>query len=177
MKLLILVLVSCLAITTMGCSTLSVTHDYDTQVDFAPLKTFGWMAQPSRVSTKMGLYDKRIKDAVNSQLSAKGYETKSSNPDFLIAYHVGVSNKIDVQDWGYNYGPRGYASGRDISVYQYTQGTLILDIVDPKTKQLIWRGVAQDAVDRGASTEKKEKKLNEAVSKILEKFPPLAQTS
>jgi hypothetical protein len=126
----------------------------------------------------MGLFDKRIKNAVNSQLVAKGYESKSINPDFLVVYHVGVKNKIDVQDWGYMYGPRGYRwGGRDISVQQYSEGTLILDVVDPRTKQLIWRGVAQGVVDPGASPEKKERKLSEAVSKILGKFPPLAQTS
>jgi len=164
------------AITTIGCSSVSVMYDYDAQFDFASLKVYDWMAKPSGVSTRMGFFDERVTHAVNSQLAAKGYEGESTNPDFLIAYHVGVRDRINVQDWGYNYGPRGYPLDRDISVQQYTQGTLILDFVDPKTKQLIWRGTAQGVVDPGSSPETKEEKVNEAVSRILEKFPPLAQT-
>ncbi len=176
MKRLSLVLAPCLAIMT-SCSTITVKHDYDTDIDFAPLKTFSWMVKPARATSKAGLYDKRIKSAVNSQLEAKGFEKKPINSDFIVAYHVGVKERINVQDWGYGYGRRRYYRGRDIRVQQYTQGTLILDIVDAQTKQLIWRGTAQGAVDPSASPQERQERLNEAVSKILEKFPPVSPAS
>ena len=63
--------------------------------------------------------------------------------------------------------------GQNIDVHEYTQGTLILDFVDTKNKHLVWRGSAQGALPDNPTPEKIEKKINEAVAKLLEKFPPV----
>jgi len=170
-----------------SCSSSSrVRYDYDPEVNFASLKTYDWMKQPatSGGGVKAGLarntlLDKRIKNAVNRQLAAKGLKQDSSNPDFVVAYHVGVEDKIDVQDWGYNYGRRGRYWGvaaRDIEVYQYRQGTLILDFVDAKTMELLWRATGTGAVKENPTPAQVEKSINEAVAKFFEKFPPTPST-
>jgi hypothetical protein len=58
----------------------------------------------------------------------------------------------------------------------YDQGTLILDIVDAKKKELVWRGSANGILDPGASPDKKASKVNEAVTKTLADFPPTASS-
>jgi hypothetical protein len=78
--------------------------------------------------------------------------------------------------WGYGYGasyrPGYWAGAPETYVYEYEEGTLILDIVNPANKELIWRGSAQDEVNFKSTPEKDQTQLNEAVHQMLEKFPP-----
>jgi hypothetical protein len=175
-----MLLIALVSVVVIGCGpSISVTHDYDKEADFTKLKTFSWMAvgaipvgNAKTAVEQNTLLDKRIKSAVNRELETKGYEMNEANPDFVMIYHVGVDDKINVTDWGYGY-PSPYWGGRNVSVYQYTQGTLILDIIEPATKQLIWRGEAQGTVDQDASPEDREAKLNLAAAKLLDNFPPM----
>jgi hypothetical protein len=57
-------------------------------------------------------------------------------------------------------------------VQEYEEGTLVLDFVDADTKGLVWRGVATDALDAHATPEDRGKQIQEAVTKILAKYPP-----
>ena len=162
-----------------GCgSSINVNHDYDRDADFGGLKTFAWIQMPTTGvgSTKIAqernsLLDKRIKTTVNRQLAAQGYTADEDNPDFLLMYHTGLDDKINVTNWGYGYSSP-YWGGRNVDVYQYTQGSLILDIIDPADNQLIWRGEASATVNQNDSYEKREERLNSAVAKLLANFPP-----
>ena len=161
-----------LMLIAVSCSTISVKHDYDSTVDFAKLKSFYWMPVPIQAGINT-LDVKRIQSAITTQLQAKGYSMMPDNPDFMIAMHLGKQHKIEVHEWGYAYGPRGrYVGPGGIDMYQYDEGTLLLDFVDTRSKDLIWRGVATGEVDRYSSSEKKDKRINEAVQKILNNFPP-----
>lgn len=59
-----------------------------------------------------------------------------------------------------------------MDIYEYEEGSLILDFVDPKTKNLIWRGSGKAQVDSAMTPESRDKLINEAVAKILKNFPP-----
>ncbi|NIA31356.1 MAG: DUF4136 domain-containing protein [Actinobacteria bacterium] len=174
-----------LAVLAMSCSSISVKHDYDKEANFAVLKTFDWIAQPGNAfgnvdaaRARNDLLDSRIKNAVNSQLAAKGYRQDSANPDFLIAYHTGLKDKVNVSSYGYGYYPRGRyyggwgGTGNYVDVHQYEEGTLILDFIGAQDKQLIWRGAATKALESKPTPEKIEKNINKVISKILYKFPP-----
>jgi hypothetical protein len=119
----------------------------------------------------------RIKYAVDHQLGANGLRKTSNNPDFHIATHVGSKDKVRVTTWGYGYAPYGrygagyWGSGR-VDVHQYEEGSLILDFVDPKSKNLIWRGSVKAQIDRATTPKSRDKLINEAVTKILKNFPP-----
>ena len=105
-------------------------------------------AEEGRV--RNSLLDKRIKSAVNDAMAAKGLEQFESNPGFLVTYHVGVQDKVDVTDWGYSYHPYDYYggwAGRDIQVTQYQEGTLVLDFIDTEGMNLAWRGIAQKVLE------------------------------
>ena len=178
MKALCTFIIVCLMALTISCSPIySVKYDYDTKTDFASLKTYDWLPIPAKADIDK-LNIERIKNAVNSQMTAKGLRKSPDNPDFLIASHVGSKEKVRVADWGYGYGPYGgYWGGHwgprgGVSAYQYEEGSLILDFVEPKSKKLIWRGSAKAQTDNVKTPEKREKLIAEAVQKILEKFPP-----
>src|SRR5574341_163526 len=172
MRSLFIVLLAVVVVFAMSCApSVSVKQDYDKEANFASLKTYEWLAVPTTAvgSVKAAverntLLDKRVKTAVGEQLAAKGYSQNSSNPDVLVTYHVGVDDKGNVTDWGYGYAGYGRYGGwgagwgapGGVEVYQYKQGTLLIDIIDAKNKQLIWRGAGTGTVEPNAPTEKRE---------------------
>jgi hypothetical protein len=156
----------------------SVSHDFDSQADFAKLRTYGWLAAPESTSESVqkelqtnSLVEGRVKKAVNRQLAAKGLRETTQDPDFQVAFHTGVEDKTDIQSWGYGYGYWGMRGG-GISTIHYQEGTLILDFIDPKSKNLIWRGVGKKVLSGKTTPERSEKTINTAVEEILKKYPP-----
>ncbi len=163
-----------------GCSTMTVTFDYDNNVDWDGHQTYAWLApvdsaeeSPAQSPLNSGLLDKRIREAVEYEMGERGI-TPGDNPDILVKYYLGTEEKVQVTDWGYRYSDYywGYG-GRQIDVYQFTQGTLVFDIIDAESKSLIWRGTATGTVEgEQRSPEEQEARVNNVVHKILEKFPP-----
>jgi hypothetical protein len=166
----------------LGCSSITVNYDYDKKADLTSFKTYAWLPDPATPSKNVkdelarnSLVDQRVKNAVNRGLAEKGFRQDAKKPDFLVSYHTGVEDKVNVADWGYNYSwgyPYWGPTGRNISVHQYKEGTLILDFISPKNLTLVWRGIAQAVLPTRETPEKSEKLINEAVDKILKGFPP-----
>ena len=175
-----------------GCATIDVHSDFDTRADFSGLKTFAWVpdmkqaSQDPRINNT--LTDSRIRSAVENALIAKGYQkSDAGQPDFWVAYQAAIEKKLDAtvvrapyatpstrdianghftQDLTWAYG------GSQTFLNQYEEGTLILDIVDPKKQKLMWRGTAKATLEGGRSSAKKEARLNAGVQKIFATFPP-----
>ena len=163
-----------------GCARVSVTTDYDRSANFSGLRTYTWRpgkqqgtGDPRIDST---LLDARMRAAVDRVLAAKGYQKAApeATPDFLVGYHAVVRQKTSIQTintwYGYRVGARG--GWPETYTHDYDEGTLLIDIIDPKTNQLLWRGTGTAVVDPTASPEKRERRINDAVDQILAKFPP-----
>lgn len=151
-----------------ACSTMRANIDYDPTYDFSKVKTYNWIPNP-KIAQSDELFDKHFRKVMDEKLSAKGYSVDESNPDVLIAYHGGVESKVDVTNWGYRY--PGWYGG--VEVYQYDEGTLIVDFVESASKNLIYRSTVSAEMDRRNSDfEKRQKRIAEAVEKILKSFPP-----
>ncbi len=180
MKFFSVLIVGLSAILAMGCSSVSVTTDYDHDLNFSTLKTFQWMsvskdqlsANAAANMLQNSLVDNRFRGAVKTQLEAKGLTEATANPDFYIMYHTGTQEKVNVTNYGYGYGRWGGYGGGGVDVQQYTQGTLILDFINPTSKQLIWRSVATGALASKPDPDTMEQKINGVVQQMLEKFPP-----
>jgi hypothetical protein len=152
-----------------GCAAYSIKTDFDRSIDFSRYTTYKWMKTPSDVlgpRSTQSLLDKRVKSAVNRELAMKGLQESTGQAELLITYHAGVRNKVDVST--HRYGYRGW--GTAVDVQQYSEGTLVLDLIDAERNQLIWRGWGTGAVDRDPS--QMESRVNKAVTEILAKFPP-----
>jgi hypothetical protein len=162
-----------------ACSQIQVHSDHDPGANFAALRTYAWLQKTSEAPRDPrldnDLLDSRVHSAVNDELYAKGYREAAENPDFRVTYHVMVQSKFDVQSfpvyYGYGYGRLG-APGPDVRVTEYEQGTLILDLVDSATNDLIWRGSAQARIDPNRSPQERTKLIRDAVHAMLEHFPP-----
>ena len=160
------------------------TYDFEKSANFAAVKTYS-----HKDGTKAGqeLVDKRIVDAIDAQLAAKGFTRVDANPDVFVVYHVAFDKEKDISTYssgyGGGYGPYGWGWGggwaggsthtqvRDILV-----GTLVIDIADAKKGQLAWRGIGQKEIDTQAKPDKRDKNINNAVKKIFKNYPPKQKT-
>jgi hypothetical protein len=162
-----------------GCSTFSVNVDYDQKEDFSRLRSYGWLATgaPTTGDPRIdnSLLDSRIRKATEQELASKGYtSTPKESADFLVAYQVMLKDKVDLTTvyggYGYRYGWSGVPT--QTFATQYQEGTLLLDILDPRTKTIVWRGSASARIEESTTPEEREQRVRKAVQAILEKFPP-----
>ena len=171
-----------------ACSTLTVQTDYETTYDFSALNTYAWLegeAPSNDIRINNSLIINRVVNAVNTSLQSKGYAlVDKDKADFYVNWFGGIEDKIrqetinsyygylgyDSGDWGYN---RGYWPGYIRTyTYEYQQGTLIIDIADSKSKQLVWRGTGQEYLEEKETPEEITQGINQIVSEILSSFPP-----
>ena len=168
------------ALAAISCSQITVTSDYDPATNFSTYKTYDWIPTPQKPGGDLRLETPflatRIREAVDAQMETRGYRKRESEPpDLLIAYHVAIQGKLDISTVPatYGYGYRGVRAGASTTtVRPYEEGTLVLDMIDGPSKQLIWRGAAQAEIKENATPEERQKRINEAVHKLLEQFPP-----
>ena len=168
-----------------SCSSVSTSYDFDPDADFARLSSYSWWSdakgKPESSADEAGspLVLERIRRATDGHLAAAGYKRVSSNPDFLVVARTGSRDRTRVTStpsrYGGGHGPYGYRywdGGGGVDVYQYEEGSLVLDIVDAKTNKLLWHGVAKAVVPEGRKPEEITKLVNEAVEALMKDFPP-----
>lgn len=164
-----------------ACSPLTVNYDYDNTADFTKYKTYTWMAKPASLPSNPAgspqnsdLLDRRIRASVEAELNARGLNDNAEAPDLLAVYHLGVQDKVQVTDYGYSYSPYYWGGGgRQIDVYQYQEGSLIIDLVDAETKNLVWRGSGSKVIENTQMTpDQMQAKVSEIVGSIMASFPP-----
>lgn len=159
-----------------GCSSISVSSDFNESADFSELKTFAWMLKTPKGDIDLGgvnqLDQERIQDAIAAELANMGYlEIMAGDSDFHVTYFVRTEERIQVQPMG---GPliRPYWGMGYAEVYQYEEGTLIIDLVDAKQQHIIWRGVAKGVLNWRGTTGGKTQLISETVQKVLAQFSP-----
>jgi len=139
--------------------------------DFSKYHTYKWVTIEGATYPNQ-IVDTQIKNSIDSQLAAKGLTKADGDKADL---YVGYQGSIDKQKqwnayatgglrWG---GGMANASSSTISV-----GTLVLDMYDPSTKQLVWTGRVTKTLDPNANQEKRQKNLDKAMQKLLKNFPP-----
>ncbi len=177
----------------VGCARgPSMTFDwgYDPKVDFSAPKTFSWMPD-RRLSVDdpridAPLLEKRIREAVASELEARGYTRKLAGiPDFYVAYQVALKEKLRVlpnqtaygfdPGWGWHHRGRfgSGPTGTGPYVKDAEAGSLILDMIQPEGSKLVWRGYVEAHVDPARDSERKKiERINQAFRQLFEPFPP-----
>jgi hypothetical protein len=149
-----------------------VQTDFDHQANFAQYKTYNWKA----IKPGASLWDSRIKDAVNAQLAAKGLAQVADGGEIAIVAIKTSQTQRTLQTlydgFGGGWRWRGFGgSGESTTTEQdYQEGTLVIDLYDGTTKQLIWRGSTESVLSDKA--DKNEKNLDKGVAKMFKDFPP-----
>jgi hypothetical protein len=161
-----------------GYAWAKVISDHDPNADFSSYTTYGWLDREDSIEELLPDHLRmRLRRVTEEVLAEKGLEPAPAPPqtDLLLTYHFGASEEFQVnympyspyRPWGYGYWG-GYAGGYT-EIRQYTEGTLVLDIVDARTHQLVWFGSITREV---RSTNPPGKRIEKAVSKLLKDFPP-----
>jgi len=166
------------------------TVDYKTDYNFKAVKKIAFLQDTGQVYgvNPLQLSDMqrdRIHEALSYALTNRGFQmvADAAQADLLLSWNLVTEQVTDVRSWGslgMGYGGidgiyGGYncwncGLGQDISVRSYTQGTFIVDMIDPTLDKSVWRGVTQSPL-RGNQRED-QGKYNEAASAMFAAFPP-----
>jgi Domain of unknown function (DUF4136) len=163
-----------LALTLFICGTAlsqDVRYNVMPGADFSKYHTYKWVTIEGG-SHPNQIVDAQIKQAVDAQLATKGLtKADSDNADLYVGYQVAVDQQKQWNAYGMGGGIRwgGMATATSSTI---DVGTLVLDMYDPTTKQLVWSGNATKTLDPGSNQEKNQKNLDKAMQKLLKNFPP-----
>ena len=110
-----------------------------------------------------------IREQVDSQLGARRFERTDASPDLLVHVHVNVKQQVDVRTLDRDVTSCEY---EDCRPFIFDAGTLFIDLVDPRTKTLVWRGWAEASFDGLIDRQEwMEKRVDEVVRRIMQRLP------
>ncbi len=160
-----------------GCASVQINTDYDQEADFSRYATFTWIGEDKRPLHQLerkgaatnSLVQKRLRRATAEALSAKGFAevSRRTQADLLVAFHLSVRHEVDVTDLPYRRPNRWVYKTH---VNHYDVGTLVIDLIDRRQHQLVWRGTATKVMTEGNLTRREH--LDRIVAQILANFPP-----
>jgi hypothetical protein len=185
MKTLLHVSLLCLTVWLGGCASSRVVVDKDPAADLSKYRTFQFTDVDSHKDVRenplyhSSLIDRNIHAHIAAELMARGMEETDTAADMLVAYHTYTERKrssineyypMMYGGWYWRFRPWGmypypYAARQ---TYSYTEGTLIIDLIDARTKLLVWRGSVAGVVDDPAEL---QRQVKQAVDLIFKKYP------
>jgi Domain of unknown function (DUF4136) len=152
-----------------------VQTDYDKSKNLSNYHSYYW----AKVELPNPIWNQRLQDGIDAQLEKKGWSKQQAGGEVAIVALGMSQTKQDLQTfysgdpWMYRgWGGMGMGTSTT-SVNEYKQGTLVVDLYDSNSRELLWRGTATDTI--ADKPEKNEKKLNKIVKKMFAKFPPESQ--
>lgn len=171
-----------------SCASVNVLSDYDRQTDFKEYKSYAFYKTGIDKAQISDLDKKRILRAIETEMDSLGF-VKSDKPDILVSIFTNERVEVDVYNgYGYGYGwgwgwpgYYGYYNpyfwgpgyyGNNVSTR--TEGSLYIDLIDTAKKELVWQGRGVGTLNSTKNIEKKEKRIRQFVSQILQQYPPEA---
>jgi len=164
----------------LSCSSVRVISDYDRATDFAQYKSYAFYKTGIDKVQISDLDKKRILRAIEAEMNARGY-VKSENPDLLVSIFTTERERVDVYNnwgwgygWGWGYYNPWYWGGGWYGPYvsTSTEGSLYIDLIDARKKELIWQGKGTGTLGQTDNVDKKEARIRDFVASILAKYPP-----
>jgi len=162
-----------LGLTAAGCSAVTSGSYLRTEVDLSRYTTFGWGA-PDETPTgdprldNNPFFNDRVRAEIDEGLTTRGYTLVSSGTaDLVVHVHTSVSQQIDTQQFDQEYCTQG-----DCQPFVYDAGSLVVDLVDPASSTLVWRGWADSAFGELINSQPAmERRIEESVAQILARLP------
>ena len=170
-----------------ACSTHPVSYDYDPAIDFVAFKSYRWLnvdqsgQQDPRI--RNDLMDQRIKRAIDAALMRRHYIRRDASAaqkdqavDFLVTYQIAIEKRTDVDEietgigFGYRFMDLGFRT--QTIVREYDEITLYIDMIQPGSEKLIWRGMRTYRYLKGGSVAERDERVQAIVGEILGGFPP-----
>jgi len=174
----------------ISCASVNVISDYDRQTDFKEYKSYAFYKTGIDRAQISDLDKKRILRAIETEMDSLGF-VKSDKPDILVSIFTNERVEVDVYNgygygygwgWGWGWGWPGYYGyynpyfwgpgyyGNNVSTR--TEGSLYIDLIDTAKKELVWQGRGVGTLNSTKNIDKKEKRIRQFVSQILQQYPP-----
>lgn len=179
-----------LMVLVTSCSSLSVMSDYDQAYDFTRNRTYRWgkikQSDSSNVLATNSLVRKRVQSAVEQQLTLRGFvpALHPSRADLVVDLRAYVRERgmvryedpffypsVFYRGGFYRYYTWFGLFGREPIYYRYNEGSLLIEIFDARSRQLVWNGAASGVLRQYCTGEALQKDIDLAVSKIFSDFP------
>jgi hypothetical protein len=166
-----------------GCGGgIAVNTDYDPLAGprMEAWRSWTWLPHPDGRNTRPdSTLASLIRTEIERSLDARGYRQADTTPEFRVGWHAILAEPIHITAlnayYGYAFGRwypgGGVAYSRGFQT-EYFPGTLIMDVVDARTNDLIWRGVAREVLGEKQSQAERSVALSQAVTRLLAQFPP-----
>lgn len=167
-----LVVAASLAVSAACASAPATKVGWDQNATFSNYHTWAWRPDGS---INDPTWARRCQDVLSDQLQSDGLTQVAldAGPDLWAVMHVRLSAETVVTpfdpNWGYAWG--AWAPLDDYET-EIPVGTIVVDLVDTRLKQIVWRGRAKDAIDPGKSNEAREEKLRAVLAQLFAGFPP-----
>lgn len=168
-----------IAMLNQGCSPITkVYSEEEPGVNFYKYRTYKWLdtkyikkgnSGPEWLNERV---ENKIRSSVETQMGRYGFKPCDDKPDLMLHFHVVIKNEVFyIQDWWCDE-ETGADFGRchRLRPVNYQEGTLIIDLIDAKTGNQVWRGAAAGVLEN-LTPEKADARIEEAVRMIFEKFP------
>ena len=160
---------------------------WNSKYDFDAVNTFAWQDTPdTSLETQNPFMHSLIKNTIEAELAKSSLTEVDANPDVWVNYHASTTTEVQLRTDSYGYSIGGYgmagwgyygmAAGPVSSTtraVEYTKGTLVVDIWDAKSKELVWRGMVSDTLPD--NVQKAEKLVVRAIGKMAEQGRKLWQ--
>jgi hypothetical protein len=167
------------ALLLTGCATRIVSSHVELGADFARYRTYDWGpvdALPTgdaRLDNN-AIFRDHFQGAIEKELAARRLVLTSDAPDLLIHTHTNVTRRLDVDAMPREY-PRCQGNGCSPTIVQYEISTLMIDVVDARTKKLVWRAWSRDDLSGVIDDQQQLRRaVTAAVVDMMKLFPTRA---
>jgi hypothetical protein len=169
------------AVLLAACNPIRVSTVVAPDANFANFRTFKVLdVPPRRGGAPLTANDPMLNNSITNRalrqhlataFAERGYTPDPANPDFTVAYYASLRGELDVTAWDYGYRGRwgGFREEPGYVVTPYLQGTVIVDVVNPRTHELVWRG--RGVSDVSDDPETYAQNLKRSVGEIVKRFP------
>ena len=170
-----------------SCNSIKFSSNYDDTEDFTKLKTYEYFGWDRNSGSILNDIEKgRIEKAFEAELSKRGMKYVKSDGDVIVTLYIvtkqesqttatttGMGGMYGGYGGYYGYGP-GYGWGGGMATttyntYDYTVGTLVIDIYNANDKKLIFEASAQGTVDDKGDAS--QDRVNKVVTAIMKNYP------
>jgi hypothetical protein len=156
---------------------------WNQQYDFDGVESFQWQFTPETdLQQSQPFLHSKIKTSIEYYLTNAGLVEVQENPDVYVNYHTSSQTEIRLESDSYGYGFGAYGMGgwgyygygmagpvsTTTRVHEYQVGTLVVDIWDAASKELVWRGAVSGTVP--SDVEKAEKLIDKALAKLVDQW-------
>jgi hypothetical protein len=175
-----------LLLAMVGCASTSIEtfSDYDSDFDFSTTKRLAILPIDRTSAAEKLISDMqaaRIEDALTTELTARGYTVvqQRMDADLYLSWHLVTREKTDIRSYNAASAYNCWRCGppvSDVSVRQYTEGTFIVDLIDPQRNRSVWRSTIRSALKAQPDANESARTRAVAAKAVLAPFPPTADT-